>query len=119
MVDRWLYEDGLVNQHIFKVIPERGVPDWLIFGAIERQMPWFLGLAADKATTMGHIQRGHLDVQVPMPSDASVALAERSIGPLWAAELELLKEAQELVAARNGLLPLLISGRVRVGDAAA
>jgi type I restriction enzyme S subunit len=119
MVDRWVYEEGLINQHIFKVIPEAGVPAWLVMSLIELQMPWFVGLAADKATTMGHIQRAHLDALVPVPSQEELLAAEHVIGPLWDAELDLLREALLLEATRDELLPLLMSGRATLGEVAA
>jgi hypothetical protein len=119
MVERWLYEEGLVNQHIFKVVPEPGCPSWLAFGLIEFQMPWFLGLAADKATTMGHIQRGHLDAPVPWPGEDSVRDLGEVVEPLWDQELALRLEVQQLARTRDELLPLLLSGRVSVREVAA
>lgn len=119
MMKRWLYEQGLVNQHIFKVVPNPDVPDWLVFAQLEYQMPWFIGLAADKATTMGHIQRGHLDEEVPLPSNVDVMEAGKAIQPIWQSQLELNLEILELEKTRDELLPLLLSGRVRVGFKAA
>ena len=119
MVDRWIHADGLINQHIFKVIPNAGVPDWLIFSLVERQMPWFTGLAADKATTMGHITRAHLEAAVPLPTPDEVDKLCEQVEPLWSAEFELRREALQLACARDELLPLLMSGRVRVKDVAA
>ena len=116
MVDRWRHTEGLVNQHIFKVIPSGEVPDWLVFALIEHQMPWFLSLAADKATTMGHIQRGHLDALVPIPNKDQIEKASAMIKPLWDAELELSLEALHSSRTRDELLPLLMSGRIRVGE---
>lgn len=114
MIKRWLYDQGLVNQHIFKVVPNPDVPDWLVFAQLEHQMPWFLGLAADKATTMGHIQRGHLDEVVPMPSKVDLLEAGKVIQPIWQSQLDLNLEILELEKTRDELLPLLLSGRVRV-----
>jgi type I restriction enzyme S subunit len=119
MVERWLYEEGLVNQHVFKVLPGDGYPAWLVFGLIEHQMPWFLGLAADKATTMGHIQRGHLDAFVPMPSEAAITDLDTMVRPLWDQELALRAEVQQLTRTRDELLPHLLAGRVSVREVAA
>lgn len=115
MVNRWLYTDGLVNQHVFKVIP-KDVPDWYVFALIEAQLPWFLGLAKDKATTMGHIQRAHLDEPMTGLDPDAVAGLDPVIEPIWRAALELRLEAQDLARQRDELLPLLMSGRVRVRD---
>jgi type I restriction enzyme S subunit len=119
MIDRWVYQQGLINQHIFKVVPQGGLPDWLVFAQIEHQMSWFRGLAADKATTMGHIQRGHLDAEVPLPDAQALAEGERAIAPLWNAQLQLRLEMLELASARDEILPLLMSGRVRVSEVVA
>lgn len=118
-VGRWLWEDGLVNQHVFKVLPKPGVPDWLVYATIEYQMPWFLSLAADKATTMGHIKREHLDAAVPIPSAAEIKRLGEIIEPLWNAALQCGVEIQELTRTRDELLPLLLSGRARVDEVAA
>lgn len=115
MVNRWLYTDGLVNQHVFKVIPAQ-VPDWYVFALIEAQLPWFLGLAKDKATTMGHIQRAHLDEPMTGLDSDTIARLSPVIEPIWSAALELRLEAQELSRQRDELLPLLMAGKVRVSE---
>jgi type I restriction enzyme, S subunit len=118
-VGRWMWEEGLINQHVFKVLPKRDIPAWLIFALIEYQMPWFLSLAADKATTMGHIKREHLDAEVSMPSRAKVERLGGIVEPLWNEALVCSISAEHLTRARDELLPLLLSGRVRVEDVAA
>ncbi|EQD35763.1 type I restriction-modification system, S subunit, partial [mine drainage metagenome] len=55
---RWYRDEAIINQHIFKVIPEQ-YPAWLVFDRLQSVMSIFKGIAQDKATTMGHIQRGH------------------------------------------------------------
>ena len=116
MVNRWLYTDGLVNQHVFKVIPHE-VPAWYVYALIEAQLTWFLGLAKDKATTMGHIQRAHLEEPVIGLNDAAVQRLSAVVEPIWSGALELRREAQDLARQRDDLLPLLMSGEVRVRDA--
>ena len=116
MVNRWLYTDGLVNQHVFKVIPHE-VPAWYVYALIEAQLTWFLGLAKDKATTMGHIQRAHLEEPVIGLNDAAVQRLSAVVEPIWSGALELRREAQDLARQRDELLPLLMSGEVRVRDA--
>lgn len=119
MVDRWMFQEGLVNQHIFKVIPNFGVPAWLVKGLLDHQMSWFIGLALDKATTMGHIQRMHLDALVPVPTELEIIKLDSIVRPLWDFELQLLLENQQLKRTRNELLPLLLSGAITVRDVAA
>lgn len=116
-VGRWMWEEGLVNQHVFKVLPKPGIPPWLAHGLIEHQMPWFLSVAADKATTMGHIKREHLDAAVPIPAADQIERLDNVVMPLWDEALQCGIAAHELERTRDELLPLLMSGRVRV-DAA-
>ncbi len=69
-VYRWAYPQALVNQHIFKVLPSDGIPPWFVYLHLQRAMPRFCRIAADKATTMGHIKREHLDEYVvTVPKD--------------------------------------------------
>ena len=116
LVDRWQWEEGLVNQHIFKVIPTDGYPAWLVYALIQHQMPWFLSLAADKATTMGHIQRKHLDAGVPALDRTEVDRLDSFLAPVWAQALASAQEADELRRVRDELLPLLMSGALTPGD---
>jgi len=111
---RWAEDEALVNQHVFKVIPNVGVPDWYVYACLEWKLPWFLGLAADKATTMGHIQRAHLDAPVPKLSSVELEHLGARVRPLWELELELSRENEQLRRTRDELLPLLMSGAVRV-----
>lgn len=113
-VYRWFRDEALVNQHIFKVIPD-GVPPWFVFFHLRRAMPVFRGIAADKATTMGHIRRQDLEtVDAPIPNSGALAEADRSIGPLYEASLALLRENQHLLAIQKEVVPRLVSGTIRV-----
>ena len=113
-VYRWSRDEAIINQHIFKVIPEK-YPTWLVHDRLLQVMPIFQGIAKDKATTMGHIQRGHLErtmIEVP-PSD-EIERLDYFLAPLWSRLLVADREALKLVAFRDVLLPELLSGRLRV-----
>ncbi|SFA84208.1 type I restriction enzyme, S subunit [Amycolatopsis marina] len=116
-VARWFRSEAIVNQHIFKVIPKAGYPAWLVFELVRSKLGEFKRIAADKATTMGHIQRRHLDEAVPMPDPTDIEGLDRELGPLW--DRALLAETENLVLAqiRDTLLPQLMSGAIRVKDA--
>jgi type I restriction enzyme S subunit len=116
MASRWKWERGLVNQHVFKVTPYEGVPGWLVMFAIEELMQQFLDIAADKATTMGHIKRGDLDRAVAVPRRGAWEALDVVIQPLWEEALASEVQAVALAGTRDELLPLLMSGRVRVED---
>lgn len=116
LVGRWLWQRGLINQHIFKVIPDDGTPAWLALWAVEELMDDFLGVAADKATTMGHIKRSDLDRRVALPETAGWGALDSVIRPLWDEALQGRMQAVHLARTRDELLPLLMSGKIRVAD---
>jgi len=116
-VHRWSGDESLINQHIFKVIP-RGWPYWFVFAWINAHMATFRQIARDKATTMGHIQRRHLDeARVPLPTAEAIDLADKIIGPIDAQRAALIRESWTLGSVRDALLPKLVSGRIRIPDA--
>ncbi len=112
-VYRWYRDEAIINQHIFKVVPD-GFPAWLVFDRLEAVMPVFRALAADKATTMGHIQRGHLtSTTVSVPTSAAIARLDEELAPLWERLLLAERENLRLSRLRDALLPELLSGRLR------
>jgi type I restriction enzyme S subunit len=113
-VYRWRGPSAIVNQHIFKVIPT-DIPAWLVYHRLVETLPEFQAIAKDKATTMGHIQRHHLDrAVVRVPRGATATELEGLLTPVWNTALSLEVEELELRAAKAALLPALISGHVRV-----
>jgi type I restriction enzyme S subunit len=113
-VYRWFRDEAIVNQHIFKVIPT-GYPAWLVFDRLDAVMPVFRGIAQDKATTMGHIQRGHLDgIDVVVPNRDEIDALNAALAPLWRRLLLAERENVRLAALRDTLLPELLSGRTRI-----
>jgi type I restriction enzyme, S subunit len=116
-VARWFRPEAIINQHIFKVIPNTGVPVWLAFEFIRAKLPTFKGIAAGKATTMGHIQRHHLDECVLSPVQDRILGLDAELGPLWERALAAEQESLILAELRDGLLPGLMSGEIRVRDA--
>lgn len=103
-----------MNQHIFKVIPKPDYPMWLVNQAIRSKLAEFKAIASDKATTMGHIQRRHLDEPVPIARRESVERIDATMSSLWSVALAAEVENLRLAATRDELLPLLMSGRVTV-----
>jgi type I restriction enzyme, S subunit len=115
-VARWYRDEAIINQHIFKVIPKRGIPIWLIHGALLDLLAYFRGIAADKATTMGHIQRHHLDELVSVPLTGTRTELNQLCMSLWHRALSAEQETLKLAALRDALLPRLLSGEVAVRD---
>jgi type I restriction enzyme S subunit len=57
----WTEGEGALNQHLFKVTSDK-YPSWFFSQWVHHHLEEFQAIAASKATTMGHIQRGHLRV---------------------------------------------------------
>lgn len=114
---RWTQPEALINQHIFKVVPNDGVPYWLAYQAVKEKLPEFKSIAADKATTMGHIQRRHLDTEVAVPSPEKLSAIDPLMTSLWERAITAEEESQTLAQLRDTLLPALMDGTIRVKDA--
>ncbi|MDI3317841.1 MAG: restriction endonuclease subunit S [Bacillota bacterium] len=113
----WAGGKGALNQHLFKVTSNK-YPKWFYYFWIHEHLPEFRSIAADKATTMGHIQRHHLaSAQVVVASADVMAAADRVIAPMLERVLTLRLESRTLARLRDALLPKLISGELRLRDA--
>ena len=109
----WDSEDGLLNQHLFKVTPNNGVCREYVLQSILKTLDEFKNLTT--GSTMKHIQRGKLkEVFVNLPSQeimdkfASIADVYREI------VLKLQKQNSVLKEARDRLLTRLMSGEIEV-----
>ena len=110
----WFGGKGALNQHLFKVTSSR-FPSWFCFLWIRQHLSWFRAIAASKATTMGHIKRGHLqETQVVVPPNDILREANGVIGPIYDLFGQLMIESRKLAALHDVLLPKLLSGEVRV-----
>ena len=110
----WFGGKGALNQHLFKVTSSH-FPSWFCFHWIRQHLPWFRAIAASKATTMGHIKRGHLqETLVVVPPNEILHEANEMIGPMYDLLGQLMIESRKLAAMRDVLLPKLLSGEVRV-----
>jgi type I restriction enzyme S subunit len=113
----WAGGRGALNQHLFKVT-SKSYPKWLYFFWIHQHLDYFRGIAAGKATTMGHIQRGHLSAaKVLVPSDKLLEEMSRYFAPLIDEMVQAKVASKTLAAIRDTLLPKLISGDLRIPDA--
>lgn len=113
----WCGGRGALNQHLFKVTP-RGTTAPLLFEAINQHMARFRAIASDKATTMGHIQRQHLDsALVAVGSVELMKLAEVIIGSCHERAFHARVQSRTLEEIRDLVLPKLVSGELRVSDA--
>jgi len=112
----WFGGKGALNQHLFKVTSAH-FPSWFCFLWIRQHLPDFRAIAAGKATTMGHIQRRHLqEAKVVVPPADVVQAAVAAIGSLYDLHAQVMIESRKLAGMRDYLLPKLLSGAVRVNE---
>ena len=110
----WFGGKGVLNQHLFKVTSSR-FQRWFCFLWIRQHLPWFRAIASSKATTMGHIKRGHLqETPVVVPPNEVLHEANEVIGSIYDLFGQLMIESRKLAAMRDVLLPKLLSGEARV-----
>jgi len=108
----WTGGKGALNQHLFKV-SSQSFPVWLVYFWIHQHLPAFREIAAGKATTMGHIQRHHLEeAKIISPPNFIMEKADELISPLWVKLIQQSSENSILSLLRNILLPKLISGQI-------
>jgi len=118
-VEIWCGGEGALNQHLFKVTSVN-FPKWFYFFWTRRHLADFRQTAASKATTMGHIQRGHLTAaKVCIPTVAVLEATSSVLGPIVEMLIENSLQAQTLATLRDTLLPRLISGQLRLPEAQA
>lgn len=107
----WDKDNAVLNQHIFNVIPNAPYSMGFLYIVLRYIMPVFIQIAGSKATTMGHIQKKHLEEQViNIPSGADLGIFDTVYQKIVIAKIE----NQKLAAMRDFLLPRLMSGEIRV-----
>ena len=109
----WDEEDGLLNQHLFKVIPHNGISREFILQSILKALDEFSNLTT--GSTMKHIQRGKLkEVFVNVPDNVTMRKYEFISEPMREQILTLKKQIILLKEARDRLLPKLMNGEIEV-----
>lgn len=109
----WQHGEGALNQHLFKVSSEK-YPKWFYYFWLLYHLPSFRSIAANKATTMGHIQRFHLDqARVLVPDDQTLKEMDATIAPIFEKLIMNNVQINSLVILRDTLLPKLMSGEIR------
>lgn len=113
----WTEGEGALNQHLFKVSSE-DFPPWFYSLWVQHHMEEFRQIAASKATTMGHIQRGHLkSARTVCPPPDVIDVMTRCLGPVIERTVHNDLENRTLAATRDLLLPKLMSGEIRLREA--
>ena len=115
-IEHWAGGQGALNQHLFKVLGKT-VPDWFIYFSSRNHLPDFRRIASGKATTMGHIQRGHLaEAKVAVPPVALLTSIGELFSSLVSEKVALVVQNRALAELRDALLPRLISGELQIPE---
>ena len=116
LVDLWCGGTCGLNQHLFKVTSEK-YPKWFYYAWTAHHLARFVAIAADKATTMGHIKREELaKAEVVIPDAASMERIGGILQPMYDLIISNRIENRKLAALRDTILPQLMSGELDVGD---
>jgi type I restriction enzyme, S subunit len=115
-VELWGGGPGALNQHLFKVTSAE-FPKWFYYLWTLYHLDDFRLIADGKATTMGHIQRGHLTAaKVLIPPPELVKAMTRITAPLLDRIIANRIQSRTLATLRNTLLPKLLSGELSVAS---
>jgi type I restriction enzyme S subunit len=119
VVNLWTSGRGILNQHLFKV-SSPDYPKWFYYLWTIEHLERFQRIAADKATTMGHIKREHLSqARALIPSDGLLQAMTDAMRPVLDRQISNDLESRTLAATRDALLAKLLSGEVRVDETGA
>lgn len=114
LVDFWCGGKCGLNQHLFKVT-SKNFDKWFYFLWTKHYLEHFAFIAADKATTMGHIKREELEkAKVIIPSSECYQKMKQIMTPIYNLLISNRVENTRLSALRDALLPKLMSGEIDV-----
>ena len=116
LVDFWCGGTCGLNQHLFKVSSQK-YDKWFYYLWTKYHLNRFIAIAADKATTMGHIKREDLaKAEVYVPSKEQYNEFGAVIQPILYLIIENRIENRRLAALRDTLLPKLMNGEIDVSE---
>lgn len=116
LVKLWVGGDAGLNQHLFKVTSEEH-SKWFYYFWTKHYLDIFNAIAQDKATTMGHIKRSHLDEsKAIVPSKKFYNYFDSVFNQIVDQKIKLSKENVSLTNIRDTLLPKLLSGEIELPD---
>jgi type I restriction enzyme S subunit len=122
-IDTFVWSSGSawLNQHIFRVIPNCSSERSFALLALKYLRPVFAEIARDKQTTgLGHVTVSDLKrLRITKPEQAVLERWSLLVDPLVKKAFSVQQQAQTLAELRDTLLPRLISGKLRLPDAAA
>ncbi len=116
LVDFWCGGDCGLNQHLFKVTSSK-YAKWFYYAWTMHHLERFIAVAADKATTMGHIKREELSkAEVLIPNEVDYERIGALLEPIYNMIISNRIENRKLASIRDELLPKLMSGEIDVTE---
>ena len=116
LVDLWCGGTCGLNQHLFKVTSST-YDKWFYYAWTNHHLQKFAAIAADMATTMGHIKREELaKAKVLIPSQSDYDRIGGLLAPLYDLVIGNRIENRKLAFLRDELLPQLMSGQLDVSE---
>ena len=116
LVDLWCGGTCGLNQHLFKVTSST-YDKWFYYTWTNHHLQKFAAIAADMATTMGHIKREELaKAEVLIPSQSDYDRIGGLLAPLYDLVIANRIENRKLASLRDELLPQLMSGQLDVSE---
>lgn len=114
LVDLWCGGTCGLNQHLFKVT-SANYDKWFYYLWTKYYLDRFVAIAADKATTMGHIKREELSkAEVIIPSSQDYQEIGAALRPMIDLIIANRIENRKLAALRDMLLPKLMAGEIDI-----
>lgn len=116
LVDLWCGGTCGLNQHLFKVTSST-YDKWFYYAWTNHHLQKFAAIAADMATTMGHIKREELSkAEVLIPSQSDYDRIGGLLAPLYDLVIVNRIVNRKLASLRDELLPQLMSGQLDVSE---
>ena len=116
LVDFWCGGVCGLNQHLFKVT-SKSYDKWFYYAWTKHHLDRFIAVAADKATTMGHIKRDELaKAEVMIPTIDDYNRIGSLLQPIYDLIISNRIENKKLAETRDSLLPKLMSGEIDMSE---
>ena len=116
LVDFWCGGICGLNQHLFKV-SSSNYDKWFYYAWTKHHLDRFIAVAADKATTMGHIKRDELaKAEVLIPNETDYNRIGALLQPIYDLIISNRIENKKLAETRDSLLPKLMSGEIDMSE---
>ena len=115
----WTLGPAWLNQHIFRVVPKEPYDRAFVYSLLKHLKPQFIAIARDKQTTgLGHVTVRDLKAfMVSTPPREALSAFAAFVGPLYERMYVCMMASHRLASLRDTLLPKLLSGEIRVGQA--